>query len=304
MKRYKLNLIGYIILSLSLVSCNPEQTATEFNETDLEEILSNEAVKEIAESSKEAEKDNSDTTSPNDNSQVDSDLKQCGLIDNSDICKSFSNCQPMFDQDLIFISCIDKESVFEEEEKENDDSVSDKEKDDIVDCMAIGCTAPESMPEIIEQPIESKDQEESREPATESQEQESQEQESQDEKECDKDKSAEQTPIQCTSLECLEVSPMPAPVDELPIISVVDESEEEDIPAEEDKECKGKNNIQICHIPPGNPAGAHTLCLPQQALQGHTHGVHAGTSNEDYEGACLKETLGTIDIVKHSKKNK
>lgn len=42
--------------------------------------------------------------------------------------------------------------------------------------------------------------------------------------------------------------------------------------------CKG-NKIEICHIPPGNPSNAHTICVSPNALDVHlAHG--------DYEGPC------------------
>lgn len=41
----------------------------------------------------------------------------------------------------------------------------------------------------------------------------------------------------------------------------------------------GKNKVTICHVPPGNPANAHTITVSENALDAHLgHG--------DYEGPC------------------
>jgi len=40
----------------------------------------------------------------------------------------------------------------------------------------------------------------------------------------------------------------------------------------------------ICHIPPGNPANAHTLCVGNPAVAAHLR------NHGDYLGACVVET--------------
>jgi len=40
----------------------------------------------------------------------------------------------------------------------------------------------------------------------------------------------------------------------------------------------------ICHIPPGNPANAHTLCIGNPAVPAHLH------NHGDYLGPCVVET--------------
>jgi hypothetical protein len=40
----------------------------------------------------------------------------------------------------------------------------------------------------------------------------------------------------------------------------------------------------ICHIPPGNPANAHTICVGNAAVPAHLH------NHGDYLGACVHET--------------
>jgi len=40
----------------------------------------------------------------------------------------------------------------------------------------------------------------------------------------------------------------------------------------------------ICHIPPGNPANAHTLCIGNPAVPAHLH------NHGDYLGPCVAET--------------
>ena len=48
--------------------------------------------------------------------------------------------------------------------------------------------------------------------------------------------------------------------------------------------CSGKK-ASICHIPPGNPANAHSLCVGKSAVKAHlAHG--------DYEGPCTGEYAG------------
>jgi len=40
---------------------------------------------------------------------------------------------------------------------------------------------------------------------------------------------------------------------------------------------KGQQKVTICHIPPGNPSKAHTLTLPEPAVQAHLkHGDTLG----------------------------
>jgi hypothetical protein len=40
----------------------------------------------------------------------------------------------------------------------------------------------------------------------------------------------------------------------------------------------------ICHIPPGNPANAHTICIGNAAVPAHLH------NHGDYLGICAHET--------------
>ena len=40
----------------------------------------------------------------------------------------------------------------------------------------------------------------------------------------------------------------------------------------------------ICHLPPGNPANAHTLCIGNAAVPAHLH------NHGDYLGACMNES--------------
>jgi len=48
------------------------------------------------------------------------------------------------------------------------------------------------------------------------------------------------------------------------------------------KACLGKKEL-ICHIPPGNPANAHTICVSKHAVEPHQS--HHG----DLIGACVTE---------------
>ena len=50
------------------------------------------------------------------------------------------------------------------------------------------------------------------------------------------------------------------------------------------------NKVEICHVPPGNPLAAHTICISKNALGGHgldpervkNHVMHS----DDYLGKC------------------
>ena len=44
--------------------------------------------------------------------------------------------------------------------------------------------------------------------------------------------------------------------------------------------CEAPKKVLICHIPPGNPDNAHTICVSQHAVE--THQSHHG----DLVGAC------------------
>jgi len=44
--------------------------------------------------------------------------------------------------------------------------------------------------------------------------------------------------------------------------------------------CPSPKKVFVCHIPPGNPANAHTICVAQPAVKAHSE--HHG----DAEGAC------------------
>lgn len=55
-----------------------------------------------------------------------------------------------------------------------------------------------------------------------------------------------------------------------------------------DKLCENPKKELICHIPPGNPANAHTICVSKHAVETHTS--HHG----DLVGACAGDG-GTED---------
>ena len=48
------------------------------------------------------------------------------------------------------------------------------------------------------------------------------------------------------------------------------------------KVCMGHKDL-ICHIPPGNPANAHTICVGHPAVNAHV------TQHHDTLGACMSE---------------
>lgn len=57
---------------------------------------------------------------------------------------------------------------------------------------------------------------------------------------------------------------------------------------------KGKGNgnkVAICHIPSGNPAALHTICVSKQGwLNGHKD-RHGSEESRDYLGACTQRDL-------------
>ena len=46
--------------------------------------------------------------------------------------------------------------------------------------------------------------------------------------------------------------------------------------------CSG-HKVLLCHIPPGNPANEHTICVGEPAVEPHVRLHH------DYVGACLSD---------------
>ena len=54
--------------------------------------------------------------------------------------------------------------------------------------------------------------------------------------------------------------------------------------------CGNKNDkVLICHIPPGNPANAHTICVSPNAVPAHLQG---NNSHNDFLGDCFGGCLG------------
>lgn len=51
---------------------------------------------------------------------------------------------------------------------------------------------------------------------------------------------------------------------------------------------KGEEKVTICHVPPGNPANAHTITVGRPGAEAHLR-QHSG----DYIGACRKDTTTT-----------
>ncbi len=48
------------------------------------------------------------------------------------------------------------------------------------------------------------------------------------------------------------------------------------------KACLGKK-VLVCHVPPGNPANAHTICVGKSAVDAHS------SNHGDAVGACATE---------------
>ncbi len=78
-----------------------------------------------------------------------------------------------------------------------------------------------------------------------------------------------------------EAGSTPAPVVSVPIINNVEE-------VLADNSCgRGGKKVLVCHIPPGNPAAKHTICISRQALDAHKNHGHSAVEHQDYVGACL-----------------
>lgn len=61
-----------------------------------------------------------------------------------------------------------------------------------------------------------------------------------------------------------------------------------DDPAKADDHKCGNKKILICHVPPGNPENAHTLCISENAVAAHI--AHVASSGEmDTLGDCTEE---------------
>jgi hypothetical protein len=63
-------------------------------------------------------------------------------------------------------------------------------------------------------------------------------------------------------------------------------------PDEDPRACDpgDKKKTTICHVPPGNPANAHTLCIGNPAVPHHLKNHHG-----DYVGPCHAEVACTAD---------
>ncbi len=44
--------------------------------------------------------------------------------------------------------------------------------------------------------------------------------------------------------------------------------------------------VQICHVPRGNPANKHTICIGKSAVAAHFSNHHAANGENDYLGEC------------------
>ncbi len=45
-------------------------------------------------------------------------------------------------------------------------------------------------------------------------------------------------------------------------------------------------NVQVCHVPPGNPAAKHNICIGRNAVGAHVGHHIAENGEEDYLGQC------------------
>ena len=191
----------FMFLSLAIFSsCNVDQADTEFN---------------IVRKSQEADDGILDIA---DNE----DVSFCAQFndDGDEICDDYVECQPMFDDNQIFLACIEKES---------------------------------EVPEVIEPPAP---------PAP--------------------NPYPEEDPV-------VNYPPVEEPQD--PVVTNPPAAQ----PGE--KECNGNNQIVICHIPPGNPAAAHSICISRQGWQHGHRDSHGIDGSHDYLGACSAETLADANSM-------
>ncbi len=57
----------------------------------------------------------------------------------------------------------------------------------------------------------------------------------------------------------------------------------------------GKNKVQVCHFPPGNPGNFHTISISENALSAHLgHGDVAGSC---FDCPCVGEYPGFIETL-------
>ncbi len=55
--------------------------------------------------------------------------------------------------------------------------------------------------------------------------------------------------------------------------------------------CKSPEKSAVCHVPPGRPAAAHSICVDRSANESHQY-HHDG----DSLGACNADTYGATDV--------
>lgn len=56
------------------------------------------------------------------------------------------------------------------------------------------------------------------------------------------------------------------------------------------------NKVLVCHIPPGNPANAHTICISENGVPAHlAHGCHLGPCDMDNDS--LNTTPGQLQLL-------
>lgn len=72
------------------------------------------------------------------------------------------------------------------------------------------------------------------------------------------------------------------------VVEIIEQEGEDEIPAE--FRCGPKNRkVKICHVPPGNPAAKHTICIGAPAVRAHLN-LHIAKSD-----ANIRDTLGDCD---------
>lgn len=57
----------------------------------------------------------------------------------------------------------------------------------------------------------------------------------------------------------------------------------------------GKDKVKICHVPEGNPANAHSICIGKAAVQAHLSKHQADNGDKDLLGECPGQEGGNVE---------
>ncbi len=233
-KEMKAKLLALLFLSAGMVGCMPEQKPTEFND-----------VRQGAGS-------------------------LCNDINVLLECKESLPCQPVFNQNESFLSCVaipKEESQDGEQQAAPSDDMANEEMASNDDSKAEDDGMMPAAPEVAEDDDDSKAAEDD-----------------DDSKVADDD-----------------MMPAPAVADDDDDNKAEEKNQKQikDLGLEDVPECKGDHKVLICHLPPGNPANAHSICISKRAYEnGHKyhHPNTAELQSQDHLGACSDQDLDDDDM--------